>query len=215
MHGRSARRAAAWARTALRRHRIDTLLRQIRASRARLDQLHLLQRPGTEPMKTLYLVRHAKSVWDLGFMPDRDRPLAERGERDAKKMAKRLAKRGVRPDLIVSSPAARAVTTAQALARRLGVKAKAIKIDDRLYGDGHDELVHALASLGQEARSVMLVGHNPGLADLAHHFTAGIRRMPTCAVAEFRFEGKGWADVDDLRPVRFSFDAPRRHRAET
>ena len=75
-------------------------------------------------MKTLFLIRHAKSSWDDTALPDKDRPLADRGRRDAPKMGKRLAKRDVKPDLILSSPARRALTTAEIVAKKLDYKLK-------------------------------------------------------------------------------------------
>jgi hypothetical protein len=84
-------------------------------------------------MKTLFLIRHAKSSWDDTALPDKDRPLDDRGRRDAPKMGKRLAKRDVKPDLILSSPARRALTTAEVIAKKLDYKLKDIVVDDRLY----------------------------------------------------------------------------------
>ena len=97
-------------------------------------------------MKTLFLVRHAKSSWDDPTLADKDRPLNARGERDAPKMGKRLAKREVKLDLIVSSPANRAITTAQVLADKLDFKLKNIEVDDRLYPGA----VSALLELRQD-----------------------------------------------------------------
>src|SRR5436189_490239 len=90
-------------------------------------------------MKTLFLIRHAKSSWDDTALPDKDRPLNDRGKRDALKMGKRLAKRDVKPDLILSSPARRALRTAEVVAKKLDYKRKHIVGDDRLYaGAVHD-----------------------------------------------------------------------------
>ena len=80
-------------------------------------------------MKTLFLIRHAKSSWDDTALPDKDRPLGDRGRRDAPKMGKRLAKRDVKPDLILSSPARRALTTAEIVAKKLDYKLKDIVVD--------------------------------------------------------------------------------------
>ena len=82
-------------------------------------------------MKTLFLIRHAKSSWDDTALPDKDRPLANRGRRDAPKMGRRLAKREVKPDLILSSPARRALTTAEIIAKKLDYKRKNIVVEDR------------------------------------------------------------------------------------
>ena len=92
-------------------------------------------------MKTLFLVRHAKSSREDTRLPDKDRPLNDRGKRDAPKMGKRLAKRDVRPELILSSPAMRALTTAEMIAKKLDYKLKEIVVDDRLYPSDADEML--------------------------------------------------------------------------
>src|SRR3981189_3928270 len=83
-------------------------------------------------MKALFLIRHAKSSWDDTAVPDKDRPLDDRGKRDAPKMGERLAKRDVQPDLILSSPARRALNTAEIISKKLDYKLKDIVGDDRL-----------------------------------------------------------------------------------
>src|SRR5213594_3445645 len=98
-------------------------------------------------MKMLFLVRHAKSSWDDTALPDKDRPLSDRGKRDAPKMGKRLAKRRVKPDLILSSPATRALTTAEIIAKKLDYKRKNILVNDRLYAVEASELLNVLRKL--------------------------------------------------------------------
>jgi phosphohistidine phosphatase len=119
-------------------------------------------------MKTLFLIRHAKSSWDDTALPDKDRPLDDRGRRDAPKMGKRLAKRDVKPDLILSSPARRALTTAEVIAEKLDYKLKDIVVDDRLYAGGADDLLNVIHELGGKMERVMLFGHNPEVTELAH-----------------------------------------------
>ena len=138
-------------------------------------------------MKTLFLVRHAKSSRNEPALQDKDRPLNNRGKRDAPKMGKRLAKREVTPDLILSSPAKRALKTAQLIAKKLDYKLQDIVVDERLYATGADELLHVIRKLGAKPKSVMLVGHNPELTELAHHLSNMITQLPTCGVAEFTF----------------------------
>src|SRR6058998_2876755 len=138
-------------------------------------------------MKTLFLIRHAKSSRDDPTLADKDRPLNDRGKRDAPRMGKRLAKRDVKPDLILSSPAARALETAQIIAKKLDYKRKNILVDDRLYAVGADELLDVLRKLGDEVECAMVVGHNPELTELAHRLSSKITDMPTCSVAEFTF----------------------------
>ena len=159
-------------------------------------------------MKTLFLVRHAKSSKDDPNLADRDRPLADRGLKEAPKMGKRLAKRRVTPDLLVSSPALRALTTAQLIADELGCARKDIVVDDRLYESSANGLLAVIHALDQTLERVMLFGHNPEFTDLAHRLSSDIVDMPTCAVAEFRFDTKKWSDVGHVDPVESALDDP-------
>src|SRR5271157_4582531 len=117
-------------------------------------------------MKTLFLIRHAKSSWDDTALPDKDRPLGDRGRRDAPKMGKRLAKRDVKPDLILSSPARRALKTAEIIAKKLDYKLGRILVVDCMYPGGADSLLRVINELDDGLQCVMLFGHNPGLEDL-------------------------------------------------
>src|SRR5690242_21738198 len=118
-------------------------------------------------MKTLFLIRHAKSSWDDTALPDKDRPLNDRGKRDAPKMGKRLAKRDVKPDLILSSPAKRALTTAKIIAKKLEYKFTDIVVNDRLYAGAAHDLLNVIHRLGDRPKRVILFGHNPELTELA------------------------------------------------
>lgn len=161
-------------------------------------------------MKTLYLVRHAKSSKDDPSLADRDRPLADSGRKDAPKMGKRLAKRGVKPDLLVSSPALRALTTAQLIAGEIGYELKNIVVDDRLYESSPDGLLSVVRALDKKIDGVMLFGHNPEFTELAHRLSSDIAAMPTCAIAEFRFDTKKWSDVGVLDPAQATLDQPQK-----
>ena len=161
-------------------------------------------------MKTLYLVRHAKSSKDDPSLADRDRPLDERGERDAPKMGQRLAERGAKPALIVTSPALRARATAQLIAKALGYPLGDIVLSDRLYASTPDALLAVTRALDDSVRSVMLVGHNPEMSELAHRLASEIIDMPTCAVAEFRFDAKSWSQIGQVEPDKVSFDHPKK-----
>jgi phosphohistidine phosphatase len=161
-------------------------------------------------MKTLFLVRHAKSSRDDPSLPDRERPLNDRGLDDAPRMGKRLSKRGVKPDLLVSSPALRALTTAQLIADEIGYARKNIAVDERLYASSPDDLLAVICALDDKLGRVMLFGHNPEFTELAHRLSSEIVDMPTCAVAEFRFDAKAWADVAELGPAKAELDAPKK-----
>jgi len=160
-------------------------------------------------MRTLLLVRHAKSSRDDPALFDRKRPLNERGKRDAPKMAKRLAKRDLQPDLILSSPAVRALTTAQLMAEKLDYKAMDIVVDDRLYAAAPEAVLKVIRELGDKPKRVMLVGHNPELAELAHRLSDGITDMPTCAVAEFVFDVKSWSELGQQEPAKVKLQTPK------
>lgn len=153
----------------------------------------------------LALVRHAKSDWGDPHLPDHDRPLNDRGMRDAPRMAERYAEQGFRPDVILSSTALRARTTAEAFAAALGI---AVSLDPDLYGAPASALLAAAAATG--APAVMLVAHDPGMSALASRLSSDqIDHMPTCAVATFTWLEDDWAVVDSVDPVETTFDTPR------
>ncbi len=143
-------------------------------------------------------------------MPDKDRPLDDRGEREAPKMGKRLAKRSARPDVILSSPAKRALATAQIIAKAIDYDLEDIVLDARLYPGEADELLNVIQELDDKLKRVMLVGHNPGLTELANRLSSEIGDMPTCAIAELRFETKSWAEVGRIPPAKVALETPRR-----
>ena len=161
-------------------------------------------------MKTLFLIRHAKSSWGDTALADKDRPLDDRGKRDAPKMGKRFAKRDVKPDLILSSPAMRALATAEIIAKKLDYKLKDIVVDDRLYASEADELLNVIHKLGDKLERVMLFGHNPELTELAHRPLSEITHMPTCAVAEFTFVTKSWSDIGKAKLAKVALDYPKK-----
>ncbi len=161
-------------------------------------------------MKTLFLIRHAKSSRDDPLLPDRDRPLDDRGKQDAPKMGKRLAKRDVKPDLLLSSPALRALTTAHLIAEEVGYKRKDIVVDDRLYASSADDVLAVIRALDKKLNRVMLFGHNPEFTDLAHRLSSEIVDMPTSAVVEFNFDTKAWSDVGEVQPAKVALDYPKK-----
>ena len=156
-------------------------------------------------MVTLALVRHAKSDWGDPDVPDHDRPLNERGLRDAPAMAARVAATGLHPDVIVSSTALRARTTAEAFGAALGV---AVDLDADLYGAPADAILAAPARAS--AAQVMVVAHDPGMSALAARLSGDeIAHMPTCAVAVFRWDEDDWDVATAVDPASFAFDSPR------
>jgi len=147
-------------------------------------------------MKTLLLLRHAKSDWGDSSLRDFDRPLSDRGERDAPRIGKALRKRGVTPDVIIASPAARAKQTVQAAMKAAKVELS-VTFDESIYGASSAELMKLIRRLPDANRCALLVGHNPGFEDLVGRLTGSQERMPTAALACIEFQIEHWNDVDD------------------
>lgn len=134
-------------------------------------------------MKRLILVRHAKSSWKDAVLADIDRPLSGRGKREAPRMGIFLAQQGLRPDIILSSPARRARKTAKLLAEEIPGAGEHLHFDPALYAASTTVLLERVRALDEAWQHVMLVGHNPGLTDFANLLTAiGIDNLPTCSV---------------------------------
>lgn len=163
-------------------------------------------------MKRLILVRHAKSDWSLPDQEDWDRPLNARGQRDAPEMARRFRARRLRPDLILTSPAVRALATATIMTRALRVAPSLLRAEERLYLASPQDTLAVLRELGGAARQLMVVGHNPGITEFANRLSAGdtIDNMPTCAVFTARFAIAGWGRLDWGQGEDADFDYPRK-----
>lgn len=119
--------------------------------------------------RQIFILRHAKSAWDTAAASDFERPLAKRGERDVPRMGAWLRQLGQHPDYVVSSPAERAKQTVVGVCRVLGIKEKHIHWDRRIYGAGTEDLLEVLSEAPKKAKTVLLVGHNPGLEFLFSH----------------------------------------------
>jgi phosphohistidine phosphatase len=145
-------------------------------------------------MKTLLVLRHAKSSWSDPALPDHDRPLNKRGKRDAPRMGQLLKEQGLTPDLIISSTAVRAQNTAAKVAEASGYAGR-VDATVRLYHAFPDEYLQILREVADEHRSVMVVGHNPALEDFLEVLTGQFERMPTSAVARVELEIESWQDL--------------------
>lgn len=160
------------------------------------------------PVRTLYLVRHAKSAWDDPTLSDFDRPLNARGLRDAPEMARRFAARKEPVDLLVSSPAARAISTAQVFASAL--EQPEVQQEPALYLATPSALMGLIASLPDTASSAMLFGHNPGLSELAELLcNNGIGNLPTCTIVRIDLEAAHWAEVASGTGILKWWDTPK------
>ena len=125
-------------------------------------------------------------------------------------MGARLARRKDRPDLIMSSPAVRALTTARIIAKRLGYPRNDIVVKDRLYGAGVVELLDVIRNADESVATLMLFGHNPGLTELANHLgPRPIPNLPTCGVLHLKFEADVWPVVGHARGDEVLFDYPK------
>lgn len=164
-------------------------------------------------MTRLYLLRHAKSSWDAPGLSDRDRPLAPRGERAAGRMAEHLRTAGVRPDVVLCSPAVRARQTLEIVQAALGEPQ--VLVEDPLYATDADGLLERLRSLPVGTAAAMVVAHNPMLQDLALDLAssgAGLDRLreklPTGALVTLVFEGP-WSGLGPGGAVLEDLVAPR------
>jgi phosphohistidine phosphatase len=164
--------------------------------------------------RRLYLLRHAKSSWKGEGLADHDRPLARRGRRAAKAIYRHLRERGVEPELVLCSTARRARETLEGIEPALG--RGAIRVEPELYGAGPAELLARLHEIAPPIRSVMVIGHNPAVEELAlllarqgstvHELEA---KFPTGALATLAFSGPGWAALDHGTADLIEFIRPR------
>ncbi len=146
-------------------------------------------------MKTLLILRHAKSSWKDASLADHDRPLNKRGKQDGLRMGKFLRKQGLAPDRIISSTAKRARKTATAVAKACHYEDK-VELTQEFYHAGPGAYLAVLQNLPDADQRVMVVGHNPGMEALVCHLTGGIETMPTAAVAHITLPIEKWAELD-------------------
>lgn len=147
-------------------------------------------------MKRIYFLRHAKSSWDNASLADFDRPLNDRGRQAAPFMGELMASRGMRPSLIVSSPAKRAAQTAE-MAREASGFDVPISYDDRIYEASPSTLLKVISQLPADVDSVLVVGHNPGMEGIVRYLTGESERMPTAALAAIKLAAESWAAVGE------------------
>lgn len=160
--------------------------------------------------KQLLLIRHAKSDWNNAGLRDFDRPLNKRGNSNAPEMADRLLKQHIIPDLMVSSPALRAITTAKYFADTLGVESEEIQLEGSIYEANVKSLLEVINQLDNQFNRVALFGHNPGLTDFANYLsTANIYNMPTCSVVMIEFPFGNWNEVSADTGELKLFDYPK------
>ncbi|MDX2429268.1 MAG: histidine phosphatase family protein [Xanthomonadales bacterium] len=160
--------------------------------------------------KLLYLVRHAKSSWSDPSLSDRDRPLNKRGRRSAPDMGRRLAAQDHLPELIISSPARRAFSTARKIAKKLGYDRSKIMTDESLYFSGTGSMMELLENLDDDYQKVMIVGHNPAMTSLMNILSgSSIDNMPTCAVAVINYPMTSWSELRSTDGQLLAYDFPK------
>jgi phosphohistidine phosphatase len=164
-------------------------------------------------MKTLYLMRHAKSSWDFPELSDHDRPLNNRGRKDAPLMGRELMAREVTVDLIVSSSAVRALTTATLVAKELEYDTEKIAIEEEIYRANKQELLSIIKNIPNQFDKVLLVGHNYTISELANMLSPEmVPNMPTAAVVSLNFDCGTWAEISKQQATCAFFDYPKNHR---
>jgi phosphohistidine phosphatase len=159
--------------------------------------------------KQLLLIRHAKSDWGNADLRDFDRPLNKRGKANAPEMAERLVKQKIVPELIVSSPALRAITTASYFAEAWKMPIKAIQKEPSIYEAGIKTLVSIINQFDNKYNRIALFGHNPGLTDLVNYLNSYIENMPTCSVVMLEFPFDDWRMVSADTAKVLLFDYPK------
>ncbi len=147
-------------------------------------------------MRTLYLIRHAKSSWGNPGLRDHDRPLNERGLHDAPKMAQLLAEQGIKPDLLVSSPAKRALTTALYFAEAFKIEGIEVLREAKIYEAFPHEILSIISDLPESAQTVALFGHNPTFTEVANRFMENdfIENIPTCGIVKISSSADSWRE---------------------
>jgi len=161
-------------------------------------------------MKELLLIRHAKSNWSNALMDDFDRPLNDRGNSDAPRMAKILAGKGIKVDAIISSTANRAFTTASYFAKELGIKKINIKAYDFLYHAPAHVYYDILDDFDDDFKTIAIFAHNPGITDFVNSLSeTTIDNMPTCGIFAVKVHIKNWSEFRDAEKNFWFFESPK------
>ncbi|KAA5549183.1 SixA phosphatase family protein [Adhaeribacter rhizoryzae] len=161
-------------------------------------------------MKTLYLMRHAKSSWDFPELSDHDRPLNNRGRKDAPLMGRELASREVTVDLIVASSAVRALTTATLVARELEYDTEKIAVEEEIFQASKQDLLSIIKNIPNQFDKVLLVGHNYTISELANLLSPEmVPTMPTAAVVCLNFNCDTWAEIAKQNAAFAFYEYPK------
>jgi len=165
-------------------------------------------------MKTLHLLRHGKSSWEIDSVKDIDRPLLERGMKNTYTMAERFLKRFPAPDLIISSCANRAVHTAQIFARTVKYPINKISIDEKTYEAANADVFDVVMAAGNDVNSLLVVGHNPSFTEIANwYLDPGIENVHTSGLVSIVFDCDNWSDIQRCE-YKATFESPKQNLNE-
>ncbi|GAA3918677.1 histidine phosphatase family protein [Hymenobacter algoricola] len=161
-------------------------------------------------MKTLYLMRHAKSSWSFDDLSDQERPLNDRGRDDAPHMGRALAARSIQLDLLVSSPAVRAMSTASLVAKEISYPHDRIQVIEGIYGAEVAGLLAIVRQLPDAAASVLMVAHNNTLTEFVNLLSPNqMPELPTSAIVCLKFNTEHWAKLDRANAEFYFYDYPK------
>jgi len=163
-------------------------------------------------MKTIYLVRHAKSSWKYPNLDDFERPLNKRGRKNAPFMGNVLKNLKVAPDLVISSPANRAATTARFIAAAIKYPLENIRYSEAIYEFSENALIHVVKQIDDTVNKAMIVGHNPAINALANYIgDRPIGNIPTCGVYCVKLDISSWKKIgENCGKLKF-FEFPKTH----
>ena len=169
------------------------------------------QRIAEDDSKILLVVRHAKSSWDIGILTDFERPLNDRGKKDAPVMAKRLIDRNIKIDAFVSSPAKRAKKTAELFCEAYGKNEDSIEFISMLYHAAVNDFYQVIEKLDESLDTVAIFSHNPGITEFVNTLTDFVKidNMPTCGVYAIKIHSKKWTDFKKAKKEFLFFDYPK------
>ncbi|OUU78579.1 MAG: hypothetical protein CBC38_06885 [Gammaproteobacteria bacterium TMED78] len=164
-------------------------------------------------MKTVTLIRHAKSDWSKSILKDHDRDLAERGERDIFKIANIILNKGISPDLIMTSSALRAKKTAEIFSAVISYKVDKIKIKEQLYLADHLTIINEIVTQDEKIKNIILFGHNPGFTDAVNFFhnkNNQLDNLPTSGAVAFEFNCSSWSYIKKAKADFIYFEYPKK-----
>lgn len=161
--------------------------------------------------RKLFIIRHAKSSWDHPGLDDIDRPLADRGIRNAGEMAERLLARGLVPELLLTSPANRAMNTALIMSKIWGLDPEDLQIHEALYDAHISDIAGVVSGVPAEIAKLAIFGHNPSFTSYPNRFLKSpLDNLPTAGIVVVTLESKKWGGIDRKHVMECYVDYPKR-----